>query len=446
MLRKPGLRLHPAVRGLYTDARDEPVKDNKVEQQFRLPLIDRYWPVARTGAWREDQKVDELYCLPNEAAIGDFERKAVDLVAAIKARVNEPKFEKARKFLDPLLEKIRRTPADTRPLSDLAGLMDQLLCDQISVGDESEPVLREFWAQPELAQLKAQAANLRDETKFGPPLYVVKRFGHGRVAVMTTDASGTYTGDTRWNDWASGQGGSGWSILVAQMQKYLAGGGDDANRSVGDPFTAEFDFARYEPTVEVYRMTADAARKTGEGKLPWEVKALGKLTMDKAPRAADLPPDAPEPPLKLTYADARVPGTYLFVLTRKKGSGGPGGTVVPDPLGDLEFVGAAFNVDALDEGDLRRANTDDLAQLTNKAPLHNTEDLSWIDDLKQKPTDLSSRRWLYLLLLLVLVAEQAWAVRTSYHNKPEDLEALAPSAAAAFATRSAPAGEPVAAG
>ena len=83
---------------------------------------------------------------------------------------------------------------------------------------------------------------------------------------------------------------------------------------------------------------------------------------------------------------------------------------------------------------------------TNKAPLHNIEDLSWIDDLKQKPTDLSSRRWLYLLILLVLIAEQAWAVRISYHTRPEDLEALAPSAAAAYAHHTLPtpasAGEP----
>ena len=95
-------------------------------------------------------------------------------------------------------------------------------------------------------------------------------------------------------------------------------------------------------------------------------------------------------------------------------------------------------MDALNEGDLHRANTDDLSAQTNKVPLHNTEDLGWIDELKQKPTDLSSGRWLYLFILLVLLAEQAWAVRISYHARPEDLEALAPSAAAAFAHHALP--------
>jgi hypothetical protein len=130
-----------------------------------------------------------------------------------------------------------------------------------------------------------------------------------------------------------------------------------------------------------------------------------------------------------------VPGVYLFTLTRKAAPVVAGGA--PDPFGDRDFLAVPYNVDALNEGDLRRANTDDLAFQTNKAPLHNTEDLSWIDDLKQKPSDLSSRRWLYLLVLLVLAAEQAWAVRVSYHSKPEDLDLLAPSAAAAFASRTA---------
>jgi hypothetical protein len=443
MLRQPGLRYaHPAIKGMYTDARGEPQKDNKVEQQFRLPIIDRYWPVGRRGEWRENRDVDELFCLPNEDAISKFEPDANELVTAVRARVNEPKFEKARKFLDPLLEKIRRTPAQELPLSELARLLDELLCDQVTVGAESEPLFREMWAQPELAQAKVKAAELRDRTKFGPPLYVVKRFkGRGRVAVLTTDASGTHAGDKRWNDWASGQGGSGWSILVSQMHKYLTGGGDETNRSVGDRLTAEFEAAGYEPTVAVHRLTADATRPGNDRKIPWEVKALGQVTMDKTPRPEGAAPDAPEPPLKLTYGDTATPGVYLFTLTRKKRAAGPAGAAAgtPDPLGDLDFVAAPFNIDALDEGDLRRATTDDLANYTNKAPLHNTEDLNWLDDLKQKPTDMSSRRWLYLLILLALVAEQAWAVRMSYHTRPEDLDALAPSAAAAFAHHSAPA-------
>ena len=45
---------------------------------------------------------------------------------------------------------------------------------------------------------------------------------------------------------------------------------------------------------------------------------------------------------------------------------------------------------------------------------------------------MSSGRWIYLVILLVLILEQAMAVRLSYHTRPEDLDAFAPSAAAVF--------------
>jgi methionine-rich copper-binding protein CopC len=222
------------------------------------------------------------------------------------------------------------------------------------------------------------------------------------------------------------------------MQKYLAGGGDELNRSVGEVYAADFDFSRYEATVTVQHLTTNDPTKAGqERKLSLELRPLGKVTMD-SPSTPDAATDAPKT-LKLSFNNTKLPGAYLFTLTRKKQEGltTPGGT--PDPLGDLDFVGAAFNVDALNEGDLRRANTDDIAANTHKAPLLTSDEITKLTEtLKQKPADYSSRRWLYLLILLVLLAEQAWAVRTSYHSKPEDLETLAPSAAAAYAHHTMP--------
>ena len=58
-------------------------------------------------------------------------------------------------------------------------------------GTPEEALLREFWGQPEMAEAKAMAQALRDETKYGDPLYFAKRFDNGRVAVMTTDAGAT---------------------------------------------------------------------------------------------------------------------------------------------------------------------------------------------------------------------------------------------------------------
>lgn len=435
ILRDPANRLHPALYAIYTNERGGAAKDSEVERYFLFTNIDFYWPVARRGGWRDDKSVQELYCMPNEKPISEFEERARNLVIETKKRYNEPKFEKARKYLDPLLRNINDTPAQVGiPLSILARYLDQLLCDQINDGDESEPVLRDFWNQPELAEVKPLALALRDEAKFGDPLYVVKQFGRGRVAVMTTDAGGTHSpGNKQWTDWPSGKGSPGWVVVVSEMQKYLSGGGADGNLSLGDKYFAEFEAARYKPSVTRNLLTADAAKPEG-GRAQLTLKPLGDQPLDQPANPLDAPPDAPRRPFQLSYSDAKTPGAYIFTLTRLKGDKDPPGTPAEQP----DYAVVAFNVDAAREGDLRRANTDDLSQWTNKAPLHNTEDLSWIDDFKQKPSDLSSRRWIYFLILLVLIAEQAWAVRISYHTKPEDLEALAPSAAAAFAPRARP--------
>jgi hypothetical protein len=100
-------------------------------------------------------------------------------------------------------------------------------------------------------------------------------------------------------------------------------------------------------------------------------------------------------------------------------------------------MAVAFNIDAQREGDLRRVHRDDLTQQAPGAEVHSPDDPTWLEGLKQKQTDLSSNRWIYLIILLVLIAEQAMAVRLSYHTRPEDLELLAPSAASAY-THGAP--------
>ncbi|MFM8273941.1 MAG: hypothetical protein ACKODX_16640, partial [Gemmata sp.] len=213
---------------------------------------------------------------------------------------------------------------------------------------------------------------------------------------------------------------------------YLSGGGAEGNLSLGDRYTAEFEADRYKPSTVRHLLTFDPS-KVSNGPVALDPKALGEQPLDQPANDPGAPPDAPRRPYRLSYGDAKVSGVYIFSLTRLKGERDPPGTPAEQP----DYAAVAFNVDAAREGDLRRANTDDLATQTNKAPLHNIEDLSWIDDLKQKPTDMSSRRWLYLLILLVLLAEQAWAVRISYHTKPEDLDGHAPSAAAAFARATA---------
>ncbi|MDB5312306.1 MAG: hypothetical protein JWO38_6508 [Gemmataceae bacterium] len=442
LTRDPSVKSHPALVGLYTGDRGSAVKDVEVEKFFMFANIDRYWPVRVRKApggptpagkpdpaqkdWQGDKAVQELYCLPNERPMVDFQGEARDLLDKLKVNIGEPKFEKYRQYTELLDRQIRDTTAGDLPLTVLATLYDRLLCDQINDGDASEPILRELWAQPELTDLRAAFQRARDRVKFGDPLYVVKQFGQGRVAVMTTDAGGKGHADGDWTDWPSGAGAPGWLAIVAEMEKYLSGGATDENRPVGaalrvplDPTLFQKKNGETRPAGRMF-LTADPAKaEKSSGDIPVTRKDLGNQPL----------PATPGGPV-LDFSEAREPGVYLFTLTQFSG-----------PDGENEkpgYAAYAFNLDADREGDLRRANRDDLAQLAPNVPIHSPEDTSWVVALKQKRDDFSTRRWLYLFILLVLVAEQAMAVRLSFHTRPEDLDAHAPSAAAAFARGTTP--------
>ncbi|HEX4610004.1 MAG TPA: BatA domain-containing protein, partial [Urbifossiella sp.] len=419
LTRDPGVKQHPAVAGMYAGERGAAAKDVEIERYFLFANIDRYWPVKRFGKWREDQSVRELYCLPNDQSVAEFEGPVRDALDKMKAKANEPKFEKYRQYLDPLDRKIRETAAGSAPLSSLATYLDRLVCDQINDGDPSEPVLREFWGQPELADLKPEFQRLRDAVKFGDPLYLVKEFGRGRVAVFTTDAGGAYPSGP-WTDWPAGTGAPAWLAVVAELHKYLSGGPTEENRSVGSVIDETLDPARYRPAVSRVVLTCDPGKGDRGGDAEVTVSKVETDTMSQTAGA-----------LAFRFGKTTEPGVYLFTLTALSG-----------PNNDIErpeVRAYPFNVDAAREGDLRRAARDDLAQQAPNVPVRSPEDTSWVNALKQKRDDFSTRRWLYLFILLVLIAEQAMAVRLSRHTRAEDVELHAPSAAAAFARGSAPA-------
>ena len=79
-----------------------------------------------------------------------------------------------------------------------------------------------------------------------------------------------------------------------------------------------------------------------------------------------------------------------------------------------EQISHAFNVDTAAEGNLQRATRDDIESTAPGARLHSPGS-GLADILKERRSDLSESPWLFLLLLLVLIAEPAMAVRLSYH-------------------------------
>ncbi|HYH68091.1 MAG TPA: hypothetical protein VD866_25570, partial [Urbifossiella sp.] len=413
LARDPSVKAHPALVGLYTGDRGAAVKDVEIERYFLFANIDRYWQVRRFGKWLDDRAVQELYCLPNDQSTAEFQDRAWKLLDQLRQKAAEPKFEKYRQYLDPLDRRVRETAAGTAPLASLATYLDRLLCDQINDGDPSEPVLREFWGQPEMTDIKGEVQRLRDAVKYGDPLYLVKDFGRGRVAVFTTDAGGAHPNGS-WTDWPAGTGAPAWLAVMAELHKYLSGGPAEENRSVGSALDETLDASRYRPALSQTALTLDvAAALAGRDA---EVRT-GKVSGETMAQNKDA--------LAFRFGKAAEPGVYMFTLSAVKAADDP------DPRPEVRAV--PFNLDATREGDLRRAARDDLAQQAPGVPVHSPDDTAWITNLKQKRDDFSTRRWLYLFILLALVAEQAMAVRLSRHTRPEDTELLAPSAAAAFA-------------
>jgi hypothetical protein len=191
--------------------------------------------------------------------------------------------------------------------------------------------------QPELSDLRTEVERERDKVKFGDPLYVVKEFGTGRVAVMTTDAGGTHTlpevqGDVTFTDWPSGAGNPGWVAIMEAMQKYLAGGAADENRSVGSTLRAPLDPALFQTasgeTRPVQRTTFIAdPTKMQPGTIALERKVLGEQPLTATSSG----------PL-FEFTEGRVPGVYLFTFAQFVGENAK-----------PTYAAYAFNIDAAHE-------------------------------------------------------------------------------------------------
>jgi hypothetical protein len=135
----------------------------------------------------------------------------------------------------------------------------------------------------------------------------------------------------------------------------------------------------------------------------------------------------------LNFTEDAKPGVYMLTLTRVKGAGAGG-----EPAEVPEYQAFAVNVDARREGDLRRAGRDDVTQFTpGVKDIHSPGDAAWIDLLKNKQTDLTEAGWIFLAILVVLLIEQALAVKLSYHTATGTLDTAAPSAAALYRHTSA---------
>ncbi len=392
---------HPIFRDVYP-----------LQFYFRFLLIEGYWPTQPRGKW-ESVGVEELVTLPNEKPLENFRGAGNQLNNRLP--VTEEKYAKYR----PALERHQRAVRDAlggNQLWELATALQDLLEDR---GDPDKknpdrPNLKdEFWNLSETQGLRNELDQFRQLVQYGDPLVVTGRYGKGRTVVFLTTAGKS------WNYWPGGCPASAtYPAVIHELQRYLTSGAEETNRFVGAPLTIELDATQYEPRMRAFFQPEVAeAPKAGD---PPGGKRGGLTDLGEVLGTTE------QTRVTLAFDRTGQPGVYLFDLYPRPQAGGG------EPKAEQRAY--VFNVDTTAEGELRRATRDDLERNPPNAPrergkitLYTPKSADYLTSLTQHQSDASESPWLFLVMLLVLVAEQALAVHLSFHLK--GAEAQLPAAA-----------------
>jgi len=374
------------------------------EPKHREPLrnlpIRRYFQVNRS-LWKQDpDRVKELATLPNEAPASAFGDTVASITRGPNGRgiIEHPEFAKYRSAVQRYFQLIEDAakPGSDLKAHQLAARIDALLTDkgnpQIKDGP---PDLTVLWdnGDSKVRSVKRDLENLRDEVRFGDAFMVVQDFGKGKVlAVMSTAGKD-------WNDWG---GGSASSVLYApfvwETQNFLSSSGSGANLTVGTKIDFSIDAEQFRGT----QLRLDRFFMRAESGKPSEKV---KHSEDRGEEKSGVIPFELKKHLK--------PGLYISELFDDNAPG-------KAPIVTFSHV---FNVDTAREGDMQRVSTDDLErELVSKEKDAIQLVTTGVQDgqLVSQRNDFSESPWLYLLFLLVLVAEQALAVHLSFHMKSDE--------------------------
>jgi hypothetical protein len=371
---------HPILKRIYQD-------DKKRENSVYLKYvgIDRYFPV-RPG-WRPDAGVEEVLTLPNDRTIDDYKAEVQKLLGRLPDDARNANLQAA---LRPLRTAIIEELANGRQLYKLAGLIDRLLNPPAGEGDAAQLAVKEYWQKPESAELRAAWDDLLRRVRYGDPLLLAKRYGKGRVTAFFTTAGAAWTNFPRYLAQPY------YVMLMIEIQKYLSGTGGDTPRLLGPPLALEADALRYAPKLHRW-VLGDPEQRAAAGQTG-NLADLGELN------AAEVKDG------KATFAtDAvRRPGVYLFQLASRNDD--------PASATPADVRAVAVNFDTAAEGDLRRPGNDELREALPGAKVF-APGGGLSREISARPGDWSESPWIYLVFLLVLLAEQAMAVRLSFHTR-----------------------------
>ncbi|WP_020475492.1 BatA domain-containing protein [Zavarzinella formosa] len=395
-------RSHPALEKLYTDNRGQAVSEDEYEKFFIFVVIDRYIRVNTQALQAGNSDLSTLVYLQNTSPMDAYTDRVNKLTDEFP--ITEPKWERYSATLTSYRTQLRQMAASTSELFNLGKVLESLLDDP---GNEAlkRPSMVNFWAAAENAILKEKVEKLRDEVSFGDPLYLAKSFGKGRVTAFMTSAGAS------WND-MEGFGKAYYPPMMINMLGYMASAGTDSSPLLGRKWDFTFEKNNYDAKYRTARFSEDVkGNKIG-------FSSLGENLMATEERTEEKTKDKPEEKksfLKLDFNLGKDPGTYLFRFAERRAEPGK---AAPDGPAKADFRVLAYNVDVEHEGNLARANSNDITQIA-KAPLHTATDEKLVESLLSRKRDLSENPWFYFVMLLVLIAEQAMSVRLSFHTRSD---------------------------
>jgi hypothetical protein len=435
---------HPAFEKLFPVSGGQTARE-EYERFFYGISFPHYYIVDR-AKWRPGANVQTLLYLPNYKPIGDYERRAKDLIQKLKVltdegartaelqkKLAEATDENAKKAIQAQIDNVKvelekyapyqkalkeytdiitqKVGKYDNPLHELATWLDVLLEDP---GDDKvnppRPNMPRFWAMEELTEIRREFGQLLDTVKFGDPFYIAKQHGKGRVLAYLASAGASGPEGDFWSP-LNQPGGRGFypPLMKDSVQQYLTSSGGDFFLPLAQPFAFELAAADYDPVVHIWRAFENDNPAAEEDKIKLDDLQTQAL-------------EAKGAVISWTFDKGTKPGMYLFEFAPKVVEG----VAKKDQRPDIRAL--TYNFDSRPEGkesDLARASSEDLKAIARVDKIETMDNKSQlirvirdpILNLPKQEADLglSKSQWLYLTMMLILILEQAWAVRLSFH-------------------------------
>lgn len=442
--RKRRLQDDPGNKILYRD-RSHPITREAfvLNESLHLVVVDRFHPLRPRTQWVPDaqKETQEILTLPSTRTVESFKNQAQDLAARAVQAVDElaatdPKVDPYKSLVRDY-QRYVRTALEKEFLFELTLVLDDMLNnpgDKPADPDKPEeaaqprrPGMPALWARPQMKTLAQEINQVRESALFGDPLLVARPYGKGKVVAFLSSAGPqAVTGqkDTQWNRLAAGDPGSSSTFMpmMIELQLYLTSQMDTQNRLVSlEEGTINFSFPKDKVTENLdvrFIPHPDFRQEAGPGQNS-EEKPLATAKMTEK-----------DDNYVYSFTDTKRPGVYVFETTLKNPEMGQ-----PQKQATLY----AFNVNAEAESDLQRASRAQLDDNSTFRDKYKQASVKFFDKgdsfdvFKAKDPDTSESPWLYLLLLVVLICEQALAVHLSFHLKGNESASSAPLPRAAAA-------------